>query len=81
MSAALYYGQSAVPLAWVVPDAVYSGLWRVRMPEGRLSDMLNLARAKDAAVHICARGPPVLNPCRFRWGVEPRSMCGMEEAA
>jgi hypothetical protein len=34
----------------VVPDAKYPGiLWRVRHPDGRLSDMVNLSRAKDAA--------------------------------
>ncbi len=33
----------------VVPDAVYPGMWRVQWPDDRLSDMANLARAKDAA--------------------------------
>jgi hypothetical protein len=32
----------------LMPDAVYPGMWRVRWPDGRLSDMTNLARAKDA---------------------------------
>ena len=32
----------------VVPDAAHRGMWRVRWPDGRLSDMTNLARAKDA---------------------------------
>jgi hypothetical protein len=32
----------------VVPDAAYPGMWRVKLPGG-LSDMVNLARAKDAA--------------------------------
>jgi hypothetical protein len=32
----------------VVPDAAHSGMWRVRWPDGRLSDMTNLTRAKDA---------------------------------
>jgi hypothetical protein len=31
-----------------VPDAVHPGMWRVRWPDGRLSDMTNLTRAKDA---------------------------------
>jgi hypothetical protein len=30
------------------PDAIYPGMWRVRWPDGRLSDMVNLSRAKDA---------------------------------
>ena len=37
------------PLARIVPDKVYSGIWRVVRPDGRLSDMLNRARAKDVA--------------------------------
>jgi hypothetical protein len=32
----------------VVPDAADPGMWRVRWPDGRLSDMTSLTRAKDA---------------------------------
>jgi hypothetical protein len=32
----------------VVPDAAHPGMWRVRWPDGHLSDMTNLTRAKDA---------------------------------
>ena len=32
----------------VVPDAADLGMWRVRWPDGRLSDMTNLTRVKDA---------------------------------
>jgi hypothetical protein len=32
----------------VVPDPANPGMWRVRWPDGRLSDMTNLTRAKDA---------------------------------
>ena len=32
----------------VVPDATYPGMYRVRWPDGRLSDMANLTRVKDA---------------------------------
>jgi hypothetical protein len=32
----------------VVPEAAHRGMWRVRWPDGRLSDMTNLTRAKDA---------------------------------
>jgi hypothetical protein len=32
----------------LVPDATHPGMWRVRWPDGRLSDMTNLTRAKDA---------------------------------
>jgi hypothetical protein len=32
----------------VVPDSAHRGMSRVRWPDGRLSDMTNLTRAKDA---------------------------------
>src|SRR5262249_17533837 len=32
----------------VVPDAVYRGMFRIRLPGGGLSDMVNLTRARDA---------------------------------
>jgi hypothetical protein len=37
-------------MAAVEPDHEWPGLWRVRLPDGRLSDMVNLTRAKDAAL-------------------------------
>jgi hypothetical protein len=36
-------------LATVVPDPDWDGMWRVRMPNGNVSDRVNLTRAKDAA--------------------------------
>jgi len=33
---------------YLVRDSKYQGLWRVQWPDGQLSDMANLARAKDA---------------------------------
>jgi hypothetical protein len=32
----------------LVPDATHPSMWRVRWPDGSLSDMTNLTRAKDA---------------------------------
>jgi hypothetical protein len=32
-----------------------AGLWRIQTPDGRLSDMVNLAWAKDAALSIAVR--------------------------
>jgi hypothetical protein len=51
----LYWGRRTVPTLRVVPDAKYSGMWRVQWPDGRLSDMANLCRAKDAASRIALR--------------------------
>jgi hypothetical protein len=36
-------------IAMVESDAEYSTLWRVRLPDGHVSDMVNRTRAKDAA--------------------------------
>jgi hypothetical protein len=36
----------------VVPDSVCPGMWRVERPDGSLSDLVNLARAKDAAIAL-----------------------------
>ena len=35
--------------ARIVPDATYPGMWRVQLPGGTLSDMVNKVRARDAA--------------------------------
>jgi hypothetical protein len=37
----------------IVPDERYPGMYRLRLPDGSLSDVVNLTRAKDAlaAVH------------------------------
>jgi hypothetical protein len=33
----------------IVQDKTYPSMWRVRLPDGSLSDMVNRPRAKDAA--------------------------------
>jgi hypothetical protein len=39
----------------VVPDQKYPQMWRVKCPDGRLSDMVNRTRAKDAAMAMFDR--------------------------
>ena len=39
-------------LASIEPDTDWPGMWRVRLPDGRLTDMVNLSRAKDAALSL-----------------------------
>jgi hypothetical protein len=39
-------------LAVVEPDARWSGMWRVRLPNGSLTDLVNMSRARDAAVSL-----------------------------
>ncbi len=52
----LHLRSSRRALAHIIPDQNYPGImWRVRMPDGRLSDMANLPRAKDAAVSAVLR--------------------------
>jgi hypothetical protein len=34
----------------VVSGAVYAGMWRIDLGDGALSDMVNVSRAKEAAV-------------------------------
>jgi hypothetical protein len=38
----------------IVPDAVWPGMYRIRLSDGSLSDMLNLARARDALAWLLA---------------------------
>jgi len=46
----LCHGRSRKPLVTVEPDSKYTGMYRIQFPEGGLSDMVNLTRAKAAAV-------------------------------
>jgi hypothetical protein len=39
-------------LATIEPDSKYPGMFRVRLPIGRLTDMANITWAKDAAISI-----------------------------
>ena len=36
----------------VVRDEAHPQMWRIRHPDGRLSDTVNLSRAKDAAISV-----------------------------
>jgi hypothetical protein len=41
------------PVALIEPDKRWPGMWRFRLlPDGELSDMVNLSRAKDAAASL-----------------------------
>jgi hypothetical protein len=43
---------SAQPLVMLVRDVRHSGMWRIKRRDGSLTDMLNLAGAKDLALDI-----------------------------
>jgi hypothetical protein len=57
-------------LAAVAPDARWPGMFRIHWPDGAISDLTNLTRAKDAAVAIAERGPPRRNADDLRWRSE-----------
>lgn len=62
----LYYGGARTPVAIVIPDPLFPGMWRIWCDD-RLSDSGNLTRIKDAAVSIAERGPPQRNVLRLHW--------------
>jgi hypothetical protein len=68
---ALHYGSACSPMVTVVPDINWPGMYRLAWPDGRLSDMANLSRAKDAAVAICERASPGKDRSRFHWKNRP----------
>jgi len=39
-------------LATVEPDTRWAGMYRVRLPDGHVTDMVNISRAKDAAISL-----------------------------
>jgi hypothetical protein len=40
----------------IVPDKRWPGMYRLRLPDGSLSDMANLTRAKDALAELRVAG-------------------------
>jgi hypothetical protein len=48
----LYLGGKGKPVVTIVPDEKYPSMWRVELPDGRLTDMVNRTRTKDAAQSI-----------------------------
>ena len=55
------------PIVHVVRDAAYPAMFRLRRPDGSLTDMVNRARAKDAAL---AHAAAILN-ARQDTGISP----------
>ena len=46
------YSKRGRLLATVIPDSKWPNMWRVFLPDGHLTDMVNLTRAKDAAIAL-----------------------------
>jgi hypothetical protein len=49
---AVYRQGSKASALSVVPDETYPSMWRIHTRDGKLSDMANLTRAKDAAASL-----------------------------
>ena len=47
---ALYLRDRGKALATVEPDTQHAGMWRIHMPDGWVSDLANLPRAREAAI-------------------------------
>jgi len=63
---------SKKPLAWVKPDDRYPTMWRIHWPDGEVSDMVNLTRAKDAAMVLCrSKHPKLPHDGRLGWKRDP----------
>jgi len=41
-------------VATIIPDATWPKMWRVQLPNGHVTDMVNITRAKDAALTLGA---------------------------
>ncbi|HMF25843.1 MAG TPA: hypothetical protein VKG24_27455 [Pseudolabrys sp.] len=51
----LYHGDGPNPLVTIEPDSKCTGMFRIRFPDGGLSDVATLARAKEAAIALALR--------------------------
>ena len=63
----LHHGNSRAVLVRIIRDPYRPGMWRVQLPGGTLSDIINLARARDAARLIAARGQSAADWRLFHW--------------
>jgi hypothetical protein len=60
-------------LVRIVPDERWPNtMFQLVWPSGETSDLVNLSRAKDAAIAICERGPPRRDARLFHWRLNPR---------
>lgn len=74
----LHFGRRA-PLLHIEPDATWPGMFRIVMPDGSRTDMVNLPRAKNAGMSLGlallrrTSPEPVTAPAKgsTRWQVPP----------
>jgi hypothetical protein len=67
----LHYGRRIAPLVTIKPDVRYPDMYRLHWPDGEISDMVNLTRAKDAAAVLVRQRYPDLphDSKQLRWKV------------
>jgi hypothetical protein len=71
----LHHGSRRLPLVGTERDGDWAGMYRIRLPDGRLSDMVNLTQAKDAALSFALKAlnsgtqewPSGASPVREHW--------------
>ena len=61
----LCLGKREWAIVSIAQDEKYPTMWRIRSPDGRLSDMVNLTRARDAARSVALS---ILNGSRNQAG-------------
>jgi hypothetical protein len=63
-------------VASIVPDPKWPRMWRVGLPDGHVSDMVNLSRARDAAralaLKTLTQGRPAAPPMRQNQNLKGR---------
>ena len=78
---ALYRKGSTRPLIGIEPDAKFPNMWRVRLLDGSLSDMLSPVRAKDAATCIALREANAPLTSKLRGKTSPSELAGCDKTA
>jgi hypothetical protein len=68
----VYRKGSTYPLIGIERDSVFPDMWRVRSPDGTLSDIVNRSRCKDAAASIALREANAPIRSKLEGAISPR---------
>ena len=77
----LYRNGSIHPLIGIEPDSKYPDMWRVRLLDGSLSDMMSRVRAKDAAACIALRDANAPLTSKLKGKDSPSGLAGRVKTA
>jgi hypothetical protein len=61
------FSDSGLVVASIETDSIWPGMWRVRLPDGHLTDLVNLSRAKDAAASLALAALNLHHAARPLW--------------